>query len=90
MLGKTDFDLFERDVAEELFLAEQRMMSLGEAMTNVEHRLAFGGMSCWLQSTKTPLRDAEGRIVGLIVSPAISLSASGRRICGAAMPASSK
>nr|CAD6601785.1 sensor domain-containing diguanylate cyclase [Pseudorhizobium flavum] len=66
MLGKTDFDLFERDVAEELFLAEQRMMSLGEAMTNVEHRLAFGGMSCWLQSTKTPLRDAEGRIVGLI------------------------
>jgi PAS domain S-box/diguanylate cyclase (GGDEF) domain len=66
LLGKTDFDLFERSSAEELFLAEQRMMSAGEPVTDLEHRLSFGGKLRWLQSTKTPLRDAEGRIVGLI------------------------
>ncbi len=66
LLGKTDFDLFDGSSAEELFLAEQRMMSTGEPITGREHRLSFGGTFRWLQSTKTPLRDAEGRIVGLI------------------------
>lgn len=66
LLGKTDFDLFDAEEAEELFLGEQAVMSSGEPMTNVEHRLPFGGQRRWLQSTKTPLRDAEGCIVGLI------------------------
>lgn len=66
LLGKTDFDLFEACEAEELFMAEQAVMSSGEPMSNVEHCLHRGGKKCWLQSTKTPLRDDEGRIVGLI------------------------
>ena len=66
LVGKTDFDLFDPEAADELFLAEQEMMSAGEPMTDFEHHLVFCGASRWLQSTKTPLRDAQGRIIGLI------------------------
>jgi diguanylate cyclase (GGDEF)-like protein/PAS domain S-box-containing protein len=66
LLGKTDFDLFDADAAEKLFVAEQAVMSSGEPMVDLEHCLSFAGKPLWLQSTKTPLRDADGRIVGLI------------------------
>lgn len=66
LLGKTDFDFFEQDAAEELFLAEQLVMSSGEPIADLEHQVVFSGKLRWMQSTKTPLRDAEGRIVGLI------------------------
>ncbi|MCB5202923.1 diguanylate cyclase [Neorhizobium sp. T786] len=66
LLGKTDFDFLDAAVAEENFLAEQTVMSSGEPMTDVEHCLEFRGKPRWLQSTKTPLRDAHGRVVGLI------------------------
>ena len=66
LLGKTDFDFFEQDAAEALFLAEQLVMSSGGPMVDLEHLMDFGGRLRWMQSTKTPLRDQDGRIVGLI------------------------
>ncbi len=66
LLGKSDFDLFRLEVAEELFLAEQALMSTGEPIVDHEHQLCFGGSQRWLQSSKTALRDGDGRIVGLI------------------------
>jgi diguanylate cyclase (GGDEF)-like protein/PAS domain S-box-containing protein len=66
LLGKTDFDFFEQEAAEELFLAEQMVMSSGEPMVDLEHLVDFGGKLRWMQSTKTPLRDPEERIVGMI------------------------
>ncbi|MCF6369936.1 diguanylate cyclase domain-containing protein [Rhizobium halophilum] len=66
LLGKTDFDVFEPGVAEELFVAEQAVMSSGEPLNDHEHQLMYRGSLRWLQSTKTPLRDRHGRIIGLI------------------------
>lgn len=66
ILGKSDFDFFDIKTAEELFLAEQAVMSTGVPIANQEHQLFYGGSMRWLQSTKTALRDVDGRVVGLI------------------------
>ncbi|MFN7023968.1 MAG: diguanylate cyclase domain-containing protein [Pseudorhizobium sp.] len=66
LLGKSDFDLFTLEAAEELFLAEQALMSTGEPIVDHEHQLWYDSSQHWLQSSKTALRDADGRVVGLI------------------------
>ncbi|MCJ8517429.1 diguanylate cyclase (GGDEF)-like protein/PAS domain S-box-containing protein [Pseudorhizobium tarimense] len=66
LLGKTDFDFLGREAAEELFLAEQTVMTTGEPLADIEHKLEIGGGLHWFQSTKTALRNPEGEIVGLI------------------------
>ncbi|HEX2147712.1 MAG TPA: PAS domain-containing protein, partial [Pseudorhizobium sp.] len=66
MFGKSDFDFFALEEAEDLFLAEQAVMSAGVPMRDHEHQLIYRGSLRWLQSTKTPLRDPQGDVVGLI------------------------
>jgi len=66
MNGKTDFDLVEPDRARTLFEAEQRMMETGEPIVAFEEELpdATGQMRC-LSTSKSPLRDADGNVIGL-------------------------
>ena len=67
LFGKTDLDFFDAEAAEELFAAEQAVMSSGEPISDMEHQLVMrGGSLRWFQSTKSALRDANGRIVGLV------------------------
>ena len=66
LFGRTDFDLFDARLADELFLAEQEMMSSGEPIVDLHHRVQCDGRSIWLQSTKTPLRDRHGQAIGMI------------------------
>jgi diguanylate cyclase (GGDEF)-like protein/PAS domain S-box-containing protein len=61
LTGRTDFDVMPRHLAEQLFGAEQEMMRSGvpiiDSFENIDDR--------FLLASKVPIRDAEGRVIGL-------------------------
>ncbi len=65
IVGKTDFDVFSPERAREAYADEQKIMQTGEALVDHEERDVWpDGTETWVSTTKMPLRDAEGRIVG--------------------------
>ena len=65
MRGKTDFDLFTEEHARAAFEDEQRIIRTGEPMLDKEEKETWpDGTVTWVSSTKLPLRDAAGCIVG--------------------------
>ena len=65
VIGKTDFDIFSREHAEEAFADEQRVIATGEPMlTKLERETFRDRPGVWVQTMKQPLFDADGRIVG--------------------------
>jgi diguanylate cyclase (GGDEF)-like protein/PAS domain S-box-containing protein len=64
-IGKTDFDFFAEH-AREAFADEQRLMQTGESLIGIEERENWeDGREAWVSTTKVPLRDRSGNIVGL-------------------------
>ncbi|MDZ4697003.1 MAG: EAL domain-containing protein [Deltaproteobacteria bacterium] len=64
-IGQSDFDFFEQFHAEAAFRDEQEVMKNGEPLVGKDERETYsGGGVRWVSSTKLPLRDREGRIVG--------------------------
>lgn len=67
LLGKTDFDMFPRHIAEQFWQDDLRVLKHGESIIDREELLAeSNGEERWLRTSKLPLRDEEGRIVGLV------------------------
>jgi len=67
IIGKTDFDILDHETARELFIAEQEVMSTGVAVEGREERVKLpDGRVLWLTTSKMPLRNADGQIVGLV------------------------
>ena len=65
VLGKTDFDIFSRPHAAAAFEDEQRIMQTGEAVVGKTQRETFHGRpDAWSSTTKMPLLDDNGRIIG--------------------------
>ncbi|MEJ6020634.1 PAS domain-containing sensor histidine kinase [Ramlibacter sp. PS4R-6] len=66
VIGHTDADLLDADIARRIMQVDQRVLGRGETV-EVEEGIpgADGTLSYW-SSRKAPLRDAQGRIVGLI------------------------
>ncbi|MGA4577275.1 PAS domain S-box protein [Limisphaera sp. VF-2] len=65
-LGKTDFDFFPPDQAAAFWEDDQKVLRSGEPVLNREERLTRpDGSEVWLLTSKVPLRDAQGRIIGL-------------------------
>jgi two-component system, cell cycle sensor histidine kinase and response regulator CckA len=63
--GKSDRDLFQAVHAEATFRDEQEIVRTGIPIVNKEEKEAWpDGSVRWVASTKLPLRDASGRIVG--------------------------
>jgi len=68
IIGKSDLDLFEREVAEGYFATEQALMDSGQALINQDiHYLKLMSQTMrWLQVNKVPLRDNAGQVIGLV------------------------
>jgi sigma-B regulation protein RsbU (phosphoserine phosphatase) len=65
IIGKTDFDLFTNDRAQDAFDDEQRILRTGEALVDHEEKDVWpDGSETWVSTTKLPLRDDHGCIVG--------------------------
>ena len=64
-IGKTDFDAFAPEHACQAFADEREIMRSGDPLLNVEERETFpDGSEAWVSTTKLPLRDAGGAIIG--------------------------
>ena len=66
-IGKTDFDLFPKAIAEAFFADDQTVLRTGQPVVNREEKVVRpDGEVHWLLTTKVPWRDAGGKILGLV------------------------
>ncbi len=65
VVGKTDFDFFAEEYAQTAFEREQGIMRTGQAFIGLEEKETWpDGSETWVTTTKMPLRDKKGQIVG--------------------------
>lgn len=66
MLGKSDFDIDTRGHAGALMAAEQALMRNGQPISDLEEMsIGKNGEETWFLTSKVPLHDTEGRVIGL-------------------------
>ncbi|MCA1441589.1 EAL domain-containing protein [Ensifer sp. IC4062] len=67
LVGKTDFDLHPTKFAQAIADVEQRVIETGEPIFGIEERaLVTKGRDRWLMTSKVPLRNKSGKIVGIV------------------------
>jgi sigma-B regulation protein RsbU (phosphoserine phosphatase) len=65
IVGKTDFDFFPKELAEKYQRDDRQVLETGQAYETVEENQPPGGSKIYVQVVKTPLRTADGTIIGL-------------------------
>ena len=65
LIGKTDHELFRREIADRFRLDDQRVIRSGRAIHGVEKSQSASGKTHWVERFKCPLRDAAGEICGI-------------------------
>ena len=67
ILGKTDFELYPKELAEKFFADDQMVLKTGQPVINREEFLFDNnGQKKWLLTSKLPLKDEYGNITGLV------------------------
>lgn len=66
-IGKTDFDIFTEEHAGQAFRDEQKMIKSGKPIVGKEEKETWQGRKeTWVSTTKIPIRDETGKIIGII------------------------
>jgi PAS domain S-box-containing protein len=65
-VGKNDFDLFPKEIAEQFWADDQKVIQGEPVINREEFVLDEKGQKCWLLTSKVPLRDQNGKIIGLV------------------------
>lgn len=64
-LGKSDVDFFSVEHARRTAVDERRIMETGEPiLSKIEHEIHADGRETWCSTTKVPLKDPSGKVVG--------------------------
>ncbi len=64
-IGKTDFDFFSSEHAQQAYADEQEVMRTGKPLVGVEEKETWhNSHETWVSTTKVPLRDTDGNIMG--------------------------
>jgi diguanylate cyclase (GGDEF)-like protein/PAS domain S-box-containing protein len=67
LVGKSDFDYYDSEIAAGFYQDEQRIIATGRPLVSQdEHIEEPNGQTRYILTTKVPLRNAEGEIVGII------------------------
>ncbi|SJZ67009.1 diguanylate cyclase domain-containing protein [Consotaella salsifontis] len=67
LVGKSDFDFHDRSRAETFFAIEQEIIRTGRARLDMDESIIRpDGSVQWLLTSKLPLRDDEGTVVGIV------------------------
>jgi len=67
VIGKDDFAFYPIELAREFFALDQAVMQSGKAVFNVEESLIdLGGVKHWLLSSKIPMCNKDGQVIGLL------------------------
>jgi PAS domain S-box-containing protein len=64
-LGKTDKDFFSEEHSRQALADEQKVIQSGQPLVAIEEKETWpDGQETWVSSTKVPLRDSAGQIIG--------------------------
>ncbi len=67
LIGKTDYDLFDREVADVFRIHDQKAISTGRLSSNLEWiTYASTGEKALIEAIKTPMYDDNGELIGVL------------------------
>jgi len=67
VIGKTDFELYPAELASRYWADDQNVLRSGVALVNrLEPGLDNSGEPRWMLTTKVPLRDQQGNVIGVV------------------------
>jgi PAS domain S-box-containing protein len=67
IVRKTDFDIFPQELAASYYADEQAVIRSGQPLVNREERtIDPEGKTRWLLTSKVPLRNDQGKVVGIV------------------------
>lgn len=65
VIGKTDMDFFDKKHADEAYADEQKVIKTGKPLVGLDEKTRLlDGTEVWVSTTKMPLRDEKGQIIG--------------------------
>ena len=65
-IGRTDFDYFAEEHSRKAFADEQLLLHTGRPLVGIEEQENWAdGRRTWVSTTKVPLRDRDGNVVGV-------------------------